>query len=138
MLYKSIISLIVAFSAATSAAASATPLRRGNGGYPPPPAPPVPIGQCNTVDNALCCNTYTSTSNPEVSELTGLLDLILNPTAGVGLSCLPIVSNTWYNLFCPHNVHKELTHRLSTSTAVCCTNVVQSPCPNLCPVFGVR
>jgi len=93
MLYKPIVSLIVAFAAASSAAASATPLgRRGNGGYAPPYAPPVPVSQC-AESNAKCCNTYTSSNNP---DLVGLLGQVLGPNVvGVGLGCSVLSGVSW-------------------------------------------
>ncbi|KAH9170816.1 hypothetical protein EDB89DRAFT_1235724 [Lactarius sanguifluus] len=101
--YKAIVSLIVAFAAASSATASATPLhRRGDGGYPPPYAPPVPRTQCS-VAKSKCCKLYTSPQNPSVAGIADLLGVILNPAVGVASSC-SVLSST------------------CNDQAVCCTN----------------
>ncbi len=93
MLYKPIVSLIVAIAAASSTAASATPLRRGNGYYPPPQVPAIPLNECNANSQAQCCNSYTSSANPAVtSALQGLNLLGLSDTlVGAGLSCKGMV-----------------------------------------------
>ncbi|KAH9057564.1 hypothetical protein EDB87DRAFT_1630781 [Lactarius vividus] len=88
--YKPIVSLIVAFAAASSATASATPLhRRGNGGYPPPYAQPIPRTQCPNVQSK-CCNLYTSSKNPSMVSLAELLGVVLNSATGVASGCLTL------------------------------------------------
>jgi hypothetical protein len=75
---------------ASSIAAAATPVARGDGGYPPPTLSPVTVNECDT-GSLSCCGTVTSTSNPDVGVLEGLLGIIANPALGVGLGCLPIL-----------------------------------------------
>ncbi|KAH8995815.1 hypothetical protein EDB86DRAFT_1066937 [Lactarius hatsudake] len=101
--YKPIVSLIMAFAAASSATASATPLhRRGDGGYPPPYAPPVPRTQCS-VAHSKCCNEYTSSQNPSAIGLAGSLGVVLNSVVGVAMDCSALSSTC-------------------NNQAVCCTN----------------
>jgi Fungal hydrophobin len=91
MLHKPLVSFIAAFALASGIAVSATPVARGNdGGYPPPNVPPVTVNECDT-GSMSCCNTYTSTSNPLVGELSGLLGVAVDSALGVGLSCVPII-----------------------------------------------
>jgi len=92
MLHKPLVSFIAAFALASGIAVSATPLARGNDGgyYPPPDVPPVTVNECDT-GSMSCCDTYTSTDNPNVGMLSGLLGLTANPALGVGLSCIPIL-----------------------------------------------
>ncbi|KAH9961093.1 hypothetical protein BC827DRAFT_355945 [Russula dissimulans] len=102
MLYKPLVSLAMVFAATSSVAASATPIRRG--GYPAPPTQPIPQSQCNT-ESQQCCNTYTSGLNPIAKTLIAEFHLDVNPTAGIGMSCNPIVgSNRCVNepLCCQH------------------------------------
>ncbi|KAH9017614.1 hypothetical protein EDB85DRAFT_2015354 [Lactarius pseudohatsudake] len=97
--YKPIVSLIIAFAAASSATASATPLhRRGDGGYPPPYAPPVPRTQCSGA-RSKCCNEYTSSQNPSMVDLVGSLGFVV----GVATGCSALGSTC-------------------NNQAVCCTN----------------
>jgi hypothetical protein len=88
---KTLVTLIAAFAAASGVAASVATVPRDNGSFPPPNLTPIPIGSCN-LGSAQCCNTVTSTSNPAVAQISGLLSLggLINPDLGVGLSCLPI------------------------------------------------
>ncbi|TFK30180.1 fungal hydrophobin [Coprinopsis marcescibilis] len=44
---------------------------------------------CNT-GNVQCCNTTMSTSNPGTAALAGILGLVGNLGANIGLNCLPI------------------------------------------------
>jgi hypothetical protein len=91
MLHKPHVSFIAAFALASGIAVSATPVARGNdGGYPPPNVPPVTVNECDT-GSISCCNTYTSTSNPDVGMLSGLLDIVGDSGMGVGLACMPII-----------------------------------------------
>jgi hypothetical protein len=80
----------------SSVAVSATLVAGNDGGFPPPSLPPVTVNECDT-GLILCCDTYTSTGNPDVGVLTGLLDIPANPDLGVGLNCFPIFlfSNEW-------------------------------------------
>jgi len=105
MLYKPLVSLAMAFAAASSVAASVTPIPRG-GSYPPPVAP-ISESQCDT-GSIHCCNTVTSASNPLVTLIAGLLGVVLNPAAGVGLSCTGIASANQCN-----------------NSPACCNNVEQ-------------
>ncbi|KAI9462531.1 hydrophobin-domain-containing protein [Russula earlei] len=108
MLTKPLVSLIMAFAAASGVAGSVTSVRRGNGGYPPPNLPPV--SQCNT-GPVQCCNTLTSTKNPLTAILSGLLPVgtFIDPNLAVGLTCFSLVGGT-----------------SCSSTAVCCTGVSQT------------
>ncbi|KAI0289045.1 hypothetical protein BC826DRAFT_1034038 [Russula brevipes] len=86
MLFKPLVSLAMAFAAASSVAASVTPVPRG-GNYPPPVAP-ISESQCDT-GSIYCCNSVTS--------------------AGVGLSCTGIVSANQCNNSpaCCYNVEQH-------------------------------
>jgi hypothetical protein len=92
MLHKPLVSFIAAFALASGIAVSATPVARGNDGgyYPPPNVPPVTVNECNT-GSISCCGTYTSTSNPIVGALSGLLGIVADSALGVGLACSPII-----------------------------------------------
>ncbi|KAH9022597.1 hydrophobin 2 [Lactarius hengduanensis] len=113
MFQKSLVSFVAAMALASGVAVSANPLlgvvARGNDPlYPPPPT--TPVSQCNT-GPVQCCNTLTSTSNPLVTLLSGLLPIgtIIDPNLTVGLSCLPIISS----IQC-------------SSSPVCCTGISQT------------
>ena len=103
MLYKPLVALFMVFAATGGVAASLTPVRRGGGhppppaGYPPPPGPTVPAGDCNTNTKVYCCDSLTSTSNPIVGIISGLLGLGPNNLAGLNCIGLGILSNnpTW-------------------------------------------
>ena len=91
-----VVPLVVAFSAASSVtvAASVNPVARGNdGGYPPPDCEPISQSQCD-MNSVQCCNTYTSADNPVVGLLSGVLGIVLDTAAGVGVSCVGVVGGT--------------------------------------------
>ncbi|KAH9170838.1 hypothetical protein EDB89DRAFT_1237619 [Lactarius sanguifluus] len=96
MFHKSLVSFVAAMALASGVAVSANPLpgvvARTDPAYPPPPT--TTVSQCNT-GPVQCCNTFTSTSNPLTTLLSGLLPIgaIIDPNLGVGLSCLPIISS---------------------------------------------
>ncbi|KAH9961090.1 hypothetical protein BC827DRAFT_1205060 [Russula dissimulans] len=107
MLHKPFVSLLAAFAAVGSVAAAVTPVARG-GSYPPPTPPTV--NECDT-GTVQCCNTYTSSSNPLTSLLSGLLSIgiPIDPNLVVGLSCAAILGGNSCN-----------------NQPVCCDNVSQS------------
>ncbi|KAI9462532.1 fungal hydrophobin [Russula earlei] len=102
LLYKPLLSMLAVFAAAGSVAAQC------NGGSDPPSLTPIPASQCNT-GPVQCCNTYTSPTNGLVTLLSGLLGISVNPTLGVGLSCLSLIGGA-----------------ACSNTAVCCNNIHQS------------
>jgi Fungal hydrophobin len=95
MLYnlKPLISLVAVFAAASGVSSTAVPVARGasDGGYPPPKL--TSVSQCNT-GSVQCCNTFTSTNNPLVGILSGILGVVADPSLGVGITCLPIIGST--------------------------------------------
>jgi hypothetical protein len=94
MLYKPLVSLVMAFATASSVAASLTPVRRGGGGaYPPPHLSTIPISQCNT-KSVQCCQTFTNADNPIAAALLGALDMIEGSNVGIGLSCVSLEGGT--------------------------------------------
>ncbi|KAH9034013.1 hypothetical protein EDB83DRAFT_2525301 [Lactarius deliciosus] len=109
---KSLVSFVAAMALASGVAVSANPMpgvvARGDDPLYPPPHT-TPVSQCNP-GPVQCCNTLTSTSNPVLTLLSGLLPVgtIINPALAVGLSCIPIVSSVQ-----------------CTSSPVCCTGVSQ-------------
>jgi hypothetical protein len=95
MLYKPFVSLAIAFAAASSVAASVTLVPRGDDGYPPPDTTPISETDCTADAGTLqCCDTFTSPTNPLVELLASFLDAVVDPTLGVGLSCLTFVAGT--------------------------------------------
>ncbi|KAI0303317.1 hypothetical protein B0F90DRAFT_1816155 [Multifurca ochricompacta] len=109
--------MFAAMAAVSGVAASATPVRRGDGGYPPPsPVPsPKPASQCST-GPVQCCDQFTSTANPSVTSILGLLGLIniiLGPVLSAGNGCSGVISGS------------------CQSTALCCGNVYQSGTVNV-------
>ncbi|KAI0271772.1 hypothetical protein BGY98DRAFT_1100259 [Russula aff. rugulosa BPL654] len=112
MLYKPLVALFMAFAATGGVAASTTPVRRGAvGHYPPPPGPTMPAKNCNSNTELYCCNTLTTTSNPIVAGVLGLLGVGSVSTALAALDCesLGVLSPT---STCSHN-------------SVCCTDTYQ-------------
>jgi hypothetical protein len=97
MLYKPLVALFMALAATGGVAASATPVRRGGGGgggyYPPPAGPTIPAGNCNSNTALYCCNSLTSTSNPLVGIITGLLGLEPDLLAGLNCADLGVLSD---------------------------------------------
>jgi hypothetical protein len=90
--YKSLLSFVVAFAAASSVVASTIPVARGD--YPPPPSAPT----CNGA-NEFCCNTL---ANPGDSALNVIgPDLLKTLQVGLinGLQCNNVLSippgGTW-------------------------------------------
>jgi Fungal hydrophobin len=94
MLYKPFVSLVAVLAAASSVAATTIPVARDDGGFPPPNL--TPVSQCNT-GAVQCCNTFTSTSNPLVGILTGIVGLAADAALGVGITCTNAVlgSTQW-------------------------------------------
>jgi hypothetical protein len=82
MLYKSLVSLVVAFAAVSGAAAAATPEARGK-------------NQCSTKTTAVCCNTVTNSLNSLVVTAAALLNIQLDPTLVDGLGCTTVVGGNW-------------------------------------------
>ncbi|KAH9970350.1 hypothetical protein BGW80DRAFT_574825 [Lactifluus volemus] len=116
LFYKPIVSFVACLAAVSGVAASATPMAR-QGSWPPPTQSKVPASTCASNGGTLeCCNTMTSTSNPDVAPLVLLTSLVatLNSALSVGLSCLSLTGNA------------------CSANAVCCNNVSQ--CDRLrCP-----
>ncbi|KAH9057707.1 hypothetical protein EDB87DRAFT_1578586 [Lactarius vividus] len=112
MFYKSLVSFVAAMALSSGVAVSANPLQgvvaRGNDPVYPPPTL-TPVTQCDP-GPVQCCNTLTSTSNPVVALLSGLLPIgtIIDPTLDVGLNCFPIIGS----IQC-------------SGSPVCCTGVSQ-------------
>ncbi|KAH8995790.1 hypothetical protein EDB86DRAFT_3077349 [Lactarius hatsudake] len=125
MFHKSLVSFVTAMALASGVAVSANPMpgmvARGDDPLYPPPHP-TPVSQCNT-GPVQCCNTLTSTSNPILALLSGLLlpiGTIIDPSLAVGLSCIPIVSSVQ-----------------CTSSPVCCTGFSQYGLINVgCTTFN--
>jgi hypothetical protein len=111
MLYKPLVSLLMVFAATSSVVASATPVRRDQGYpapidesslvrrggvYPAPSPPAIAPEQCTGTTSPQCCDGKTSTKNPLLAPLLGLLGLNADSTLIVGLECNEIIgSTTW-------------------------------------------
>ncbi|KAI0263737.1 hypothetical protein BC834DRAFT_885313 [Gloeopeniophorella convolvens] len=115
MFPKTLVSVLAVLAVAGSAAGAAapSPVRRGDGGYPPPSNLTIPASQCNTRP-VQCYNTYTSNQNPVVGLLANLLNLIVDPNLGVGLTCSSILGGAG-----------------CSASPVCCNNINQSGLINL-------
>ncbi|KAI0255300.1 hypothetical protein BJV78DRAFT_756609 [Lactifluus subvellereus] len=89
MLHKPLVSLVLAFAAASSVTASATQVRRrGYGGFPT-----IPASQCNT-HSLQCCSELKSTDDPNVAAtVLNTFGSVVGPGVGVGLHCVPIVGS---------------------------------------------
>jgi hypothetical protein len=95
LFHKSLVSLIMAFAAASSAAALIAPVARGNSGGPISPS--TPIDQCNT-GPLQCCESFTSVydaglSSDVVHKILEILDGT-NAVYDVGRNCNDLVGGS--------------------------------------------
>ena len=79
MLYKSLVSYIVAFIMASSVAVSANPVARGG-------------VSCNTGSVQCCTQVSSAGSNPFVDAFFSEIGLNIAPSTVVGLNCLAVGS----------------------------------------------
>jgi hypothetical protein len=85
MLYKSLVSFIVAIAVTSAVAVSASPAARGgNGGST--------TSECNT-GSVACCDQVVSGNDPSATSLGGLLGINIPVDVPVGLNCISVISS---------------------------------------------
>jgi hypothetical protein len=95
MLYKPLISLVMAFAAASSVAASVAPVARD--GYAPSNVPTIPPKQCQ--GHVKCCQSLSTHADPNLKGLGGFGSVPTPDPDVFGTGCADLDINNfsqWY------------------------------------------
>jgi len=94
LFHKSLVSLVIAFAAASSVSASITPVARCGYGGCPKRAPAPPPSQCNT-GPIQCCKTLADSKSPYLTGLPqDLIDLAVLAPIAAALDCTNVIGAT--------------------------------------------